>query len=284
MLYKKVVPRPDLSDPPAMVASASIPESAAVKPAPAPEPQPIGVAPTEAKAPEPARSEIPPPVSPDPMETPVPAIEPVAEAPKAVDPPPRRIEGLGFDPKALEADRNITAPADPALSPAARDDRDLPREVDPDLLPPDPREARRRQEQRKIALARKVDEERVRFHTELRSICRKFREDSGPMIREMRQNYDLKIDPMAEKQAIFLLGPRGRFVGADRRTRIELLRSLGYPEPVILDNLYAIYEKQQIGARDGPSSESEAYYFSSLFLLRNPPRQAVPPARPVSVR
>jgi hypothetical protein len=198
------------------------------------------------------------------------------------------VQGLGFDPKALEADRNVEAPADPAFSPVAKDDRleerDLPREVDPDLLPPDPREARRRQDQRKLDLARKVDEERVRFHAELKVICRKFREDSAAPIYEMRESYSLKVDPATEKQAAYLLGRNGKYAGADRRTRIELLRTLGYPEPVILDNLFVTYEKQQIGERDGPRDLEEAFYRSALFLLRNPPRLASPPARPVSNR
>ena len=93
----------------------------------------------------------------------VPVIAPVAaavESPESVPDPTRgadpdsfpRVQGLGFDPKALEAERKAEAPADNALAPALQearpDDRDQPREVDPELLPPDPLLARARQKQR----------------------------------------------------------------------------------------------------------------------------------------
>ena len=212
---------------------------------------------------------------------------PAAGPVKAAEPaPPPKLQALGFDPKALEADRKAEAPADPALNPVAREDRpaerEQPREIDPDLLPPDPREARARQELRKLEIFKRVEDERPLFHAELKALCRKFRERSGPEILEMRKKFDLKIDPKAEEVAKDLLGKNGKFIGADRRTRLDLLRSLGYPEPVILDQLFSTYERQQIGERDGPKNLEEAYYFSALFLLRNPPRPMNSPARAIS--
>ncbi len=97
----------------------------------------------------------------------------------------------GSIPKALEAERKVEAPADPALAPVGRearpDDRDLPREIDPDLLPPDPQLARQRQQQRKVEQAKKIEDERTRFHAELKAVCRKFGDASAPEILETDQ-------------------------------------------------------------------------------------------------
>ena len=89
------------------------------------------------------------------------------------------------------------------------------------------------------------------FHADLKAICRKFRENSEEAIMEMQKEYNLKLDPEAQKKATDLLGTTGKFAGADRRTRIELLRSLGFPEPVILEDQYKTYERHQIGVRMG---------------------------------
>jgi len=264
---------------------------------PEPPVPPATIAPTPiANAnPEPKVEQAPPSVAPlsNPVEPVVPAsvpapVEPTPEPVKSAEIAPfSRVQGLGFDPKALEAERKLEAPDDPALAPVVRqdrpDDRDLPREIDPDLLPPDPRQAKVRQQQRKLEMLKRVEDERFRFHADLKAICGKFREDSAPEILEMRKQYDLKIDPKAEKVAAELLGKNGKHAGADRRTRIELLRSLGYPEPVILDNIFVAYEKLwKINERDGPRDHVEAYYHAALFLLRNPPAPARPMSRAVS--
>ncbi len=250
---------------------------------------------TEVAAPKPVEPQAPAPAPKASSEAPVPPS--VVEPPPAVvveprppqlpEPPPApfpRVQGLGFDPKAMEEERKAEAPADAAIAPAAKDDpptlrEELPREVDPDLLPPDPREARLRQAQRRAEALRKVEDERTRFHVEVRALCKKFGEDAGPEIRDLSKNFDSRVEPLAEKRAVQLLGKSGPFVGADRRTRIELLRSLGYPEPVILGDLFDHYEKRLIGERDGPQSPGEAFYRSALVLLRHPPQAA---SRPVS--
>src|SRR6185312_162153 len=124
-----------------------------------PTPSPVVEKPKEAAS-------IPPDSAPVPVVTPPalpvapvepPTVAPPAPAPEKTPDPVAfpRVQGLGFDPKALEADRKPEAPADPALAPAAQerrpeepargmerpavpDERERPREVDPELLPPDP--------------------------------------------------------------------------------------------------------------------------------------------------
>ena len=276
LLYVKLAPRPN----PQIVLAKATEEPGSSTDDPAPSvptiPSPIVPAPeppaATGTAPTPASIEAVVPVPTPPIEV----VEPGKPPELQTEPPPLpRVQGVGFDPKALEADRQVEAPADASLTPAARDNRpddvDKPREVDPDLLPPDPRLARARQRQRRLDALKRLDEERVRFHADLKAICLKFREDSGPEILALSKKYNLKIDPQAEEKAAELLGKNGKFVGADRRTRIVLLRSLGYPEPIILDDIYTSFEKSKIKERDGPRSPAEAYYYSALFLLRNPP-------------
>ena len=239
-------------------------------------PVPASIPSSEAPAP-------PPPLEPPPVAVTV-VEPPPLQLPEPQPAPFPRVQGLGFDPKALENERKVEAPADAAIAPAAKDDppvphEEQPREVDPDLLPPDPREARLRQAQRRVEALRKVEDERTRFHAEVRALCKKFGEDAGPEIRDLSKNFDSRVEPLAEKRAVQLLGKSGAFAGADRRTRIELLRSLGYPEPVILGDLFDHYEKRLIGERDGPQSPGEAFYRSALVLLRHPPHAA---SRPVS--
>jgi hypothetical protein len=308
VLYAKFAPRSRWQQqaPPALVKAADLPKPIIDAPIPPNMPAPIPPEPVAAAAPGPVAAApgriaasglvvAPEPKAEDslPAILPPPPVEPVAEPAEVAEPakvavpaPFPRVAGVGFDPKALDADRAAEPRADPALAPAVGEDkpveRDQPREVDPDLLPPDPREARLRQQKRRLEILQRVEDERSRFHDQLKVICRNFREDSGPEILEMRKQFDLKIDPRAEKDAAELLGKSGKYVGADRRTRIALLRSLGYPEPVILDNLFFIYEKHHIGERDGPMDASEAYYLSALSLLRNPPRSKTPTSRAVS--
>jgi hypothetical protein len=292
LLYNKLAPRPVPHRPPSLAKAVDIARPLPDEPEPAvprasdpaavisnPDPKPEPAASPLTPAPKPDESVVPPP----------PPVEPVPEPVKAAEPVPfPRVEGLGFDPKALEAEqRKVEAPSDAALAPVAReplpDDRDLPREIDPDLLPPDPRQAKLRQQQRKMEIFQRVEDERYRFHAELKVICRKYRESSGPYIKEMMKQYHVQVDEGAKRVAIELLGTTGRFAGADRRTRIELLRALGFPEPVILDNLFVSYEKHwRINEPGGPRDDDEAFYHTSLFLLSTPPRQSPPTTKAVS--
>jgi hypothetical protein len=280
MLYQRLAPRLRPAQPPALSKADETPGPPSENPAAAPTPavaveapNPVGVVVDATPAP------TPPPA------LPVTPAELVAEQPvQAPQPDPApfpRVAGLGFDPKALEAERKAEAPADPGLAPAARDDvpddRDKPREVDPDLLPPDPRQARVRQQQRRLDVLKKGDEERARFHADLKAICSlKFRKDTAKKLEDLRKRYVSRVDPGVESRAADLLGKSGKYAGADRRTRIEVLRALGYPEPNILGDLYDHYGTKSLGERDGPSSLDEALYQSAQFLLRSPPPGEAP--------
>jgi hypothetical protein len=257
---------------------------------------PIAIANPEPKHEEPL-PQLPLPSNPvEPtVSVPVPApVEPAAEPVKTAESAPfPRVQGLGFDPKALAAERKVEAPADLALAPVAReerpDDRDLPREIDPDLLPPDPRQAKIRQQQRRLDALKKIDDERVLFHADLKKICTgAFRKSTAEKagtaekIEVLKQQYETRVDPSALKKAAQLLGKNGRFEGTDRRKRIELLRSLGFPELAILGDIFDTYGVKSINERDGPRSPDEALYYSALILIRNPPTRDALPSRAVS--
>jgi hypothetical protein len=275
LLFHKFAPRPR----PIPIASAS-PVEAPRQPLAAP----VTQAPVEAPTPTPVVEKAPIVEAPIVSETPAPVAPPLPVEP--IPPAEPKIEGRGFDPKALEAERRVEAPPDPAIAAAAvagpRDERDLPREVDPDLLPPDPKLARARQQQRRLEALKKVDEDRVKFHAELREICRKFGEVGAPKIHDLQKKYGTQVEPWAEKRAAELLGKNGKFVGADRRTRIELLRALGYPESVILGDLFDRFGMKQVNEREGPRTEGEALYRTALYLLRNPPASDANPSRTIS--
>ena len=151
------------------------------------------------------------------------------------------------------------------------DDRErLPREIDPDLLPPDPLEARRRQQQRKVELALKVEDERSRFHAELKAICRKFREDSGPEIREMIKRIRRQRRPEGPEDGGRVAGQerqvrRGGSAGPRRTPPVPRLPRTRHPRR-------HLQPRDEANQRTRRAQRSrEAYYFTALFLLRNPP-------------
>ena len=126
-----------------------------------------------------------------------------------------------------------------------------------------------------------AEADRGRFLADLKEVCRKYRDRSGPEILKLHKRYESAVEPSVKQKAVYLLGPTGPYVGVDRSERIKLLRSLGYPEPAILGTLYDL-DKTSIGERDGPRDEAEALYFSALSLLRYPPAGVASNTRPVS--
>jgi hypothetical protein len=228
---------------------------------------------------------VPPPVAPLPEIEPAPV--PVPDKPAEGTNFPKAT-GVGFDPKALEADKQVEAPsADPALTPAAQerskvglpDEKDLPREVDDAIMPPDPRLARVRQQERVSEAVKKVEKDRVDFHNELRELCRIARVNYLKEVEELSLSYGMQVDPKIKKLATDMMGKNGRYAGVDRPTRIDVLRAIGFPETLILEDIYVNYEVGRIGERNGPRNKSDAMYRSMLFLLRYAPGQKAAASR-----
>jgi hypothetical protein len=204
-----------------------------------------------------------------------------------------RVQGLGFDPRALvdpeppvdQAVAPVAGPQDPpareALPAIDPGGRAQPEEVDPDVLPVDPREARRRRDLRVVEARRKAEADRGRFHAELRAICRKPGEKAVPEIDELCKKYGMDVDPAIKSQAARLLEVSA--AGAGREVRINLLRSLGFSEPVILHDIFESQGRWDNKAtRGGPRSKEQVMYQSALLLLGYPPTRVASPSRPVS--
>ncbi|WP_435005991.1 hypothetical protein P12x_003693 [Tundrisphaera lichenicola] len=273
-----VVPLVDLSPAP----SKDI-EPAVEAPAVAATSEPAPVEPAAAVT-EPAPAEVAPPEI-FPEEVPPPT-EPVA-APSIDE------RGVGFDPQALEAlDRVPDPPVDESLNPTGGPpapleeprpevEPALPEEVDPSILPVDPKEARRLRQQRVAEVKRKAEADRGRFHAELRAICRKSRERAGPEIDALCKKYGMEVDPALLSEATRLL--KGPAAGATRAVRINLLRSLGFSEPVILHDLIDIQGRFESRAtRGGPRTPEEVMVRAAILLLGYPPNRVASPSRSVS--
>jgi len=120
---------------------------------------------------------------------------------------------------------------------------------------------------------RQVEVDRGRFHADLKMVCKKFGADFENQVLELYKRYGTQIEPASKEKALWLLGKSGPYVGADRATRIDVLRAVGYPETVILDDIFETFERRRIRERDGPRNIAEAMYRSSLYLLKHPPGQ-----------
>jgi hypothetical protein len=224
-----------------------------------------------------------------PPEVAKPADEPPTQTEKPAEPPPfPRVQSLGFDPKALEDERKAEATGDGSLKPASKDARpDQPapetdrvanpaapeqaREVAPGVLPPDPRLARIRQQQRLAEIMQLNEADRARFHADLKQICRSYSKNWPQEMGDLNKRYATELEPAIKKQAVHLLGQTGAFAGADRETRIDVLRAIGFPEPMILEDVFTTYEQSRISMRDGPRNGDEAMYRAALYLLKHPP-------------
>jgi hypothetical protein len=72
----------------------------------------------------------------------------------------------------------------------------------------------------------------------------------------------------------------GPAAGVDRPVRINLLRSLGYSEPAILDDILRNQGRFEDGtARGGARSKLELMHRSALLLLSYPPTRVASPRR-----
>lgn len=228
-------------------------------------------------------------------------VEPVPPPVEVADAPFPRVPNLGFDPKAFEAARDPEPPVDKELAPTAgpepRGDpiapeparadlpevRDQPAEVDPELLPPDPKLARLRRLQRVAEAKQQAEDDRGQFHTELRAICLKSGVRSAREIDKLCQRYNTEVEASIKARAVRLLGKAGSYEGAGRAVRINLLRSLGYPETAVLGDLMdnqRLWESDT--ARNGVRSQEEAVYRAAILLLNYPPNRVATATRPVS--
>ncbi len=207
-------------------------------------------------------------------------------------PAPAPKVALGFDPKALvnpppdvpavDRDQAVAQAGQPGVAAPAPNPPDQADQVDPDLLPPDPRRAQFDRQKRAVAARRKLEAERAEFHTRLLAITNRLGRRAAPAIHELCQEFEQEIPASALEQAKKALGKTGMHAGARTAERIGLLRQLGFPETAILGDLFDIDTRHESPEGRHTPSQDEMYVRSAMLLLNNPPTRAASSTRAVS--
>jgi hypothetical protein len=306
------VPSPESATEPAPAPSASPSEPADVTPVPppvrppgkekavaialpAPEPAPAQPTPNPGPPAPPAREKVAAAAAPAPKVDPpspfdlvdtgaVPGVE-AAPAGKPGDlrapeaPPPRadRESGprpaIGFVPPEPDGPAGLEPPAQPKLTKEdveeqIRREAELKKAEQEDLAQLKPR----LRVSELVEAIRKAQADRPAFHDELRQVIRSHPNDAGDRIDDLCEVYGRSTLP--EIRAFVLLAlkkPPPRWSSQDK---VEMMRSSGLPEPMILDNLARHVHNYSLNARNGPRNEDEVRVEAARQLLAMPPRKA----------
>jgi hypothetical protein len=127
------------------------------------------------------------------------------------------------------------------------------------------------------AVAR-IQEDRVPFRNELRQLIAERGNDAGPEIDRLCDTYGRDTPP--ETRAAYHRALRSTPARLTRQGMVELMRSAGLPEPVILDYLAHGLHKT-LNSRGGPRDEDEVRVRAGRLLLQFPVSTAKrPPQKP----
>jgi hypothetical protein len=130
-------------------------------------------------------------------------------------------------------------------------------------------------------LLAKVQEERMPFRNELRQLLAQWGDSAGRAIDELCDNYGR--EPLPEVRRAYSRARRTSSTRMSRQATVDLLRSIGLPEPAILDYLAHDLHKH-INTRGGPRDEDEVRVRAARLLLSLPlPTSRRPSAEPVAV-
>ena len=123
----------------------------------------------------------------------------------------------------------------------------------------------------------KIQADRPAFHNELRRLVQELGDGAGPEINSLCNRFGR--EPLPEVKKLVILALNRSAARLKRKPKIEMLRSQGVPEPVILDVL-AHEEHNKINTRGGPRDRNEVLAHAAKLLLEYPPKvpQANPPA------
>ncbi|MHB1558016.1 MAG: hypothetical protein ACYC61_11175, partial [Isosphaeraceae bacterium] len=199
-------------------------------------------------------------------------------------------EDAGGDGAIAVADRGevpapTPAPAVLEARPGALDDRPLPsrEETEREIR----EEARRKQAESQDRATRQHeevrdirDEERQRFREELRLILEIQGNDAGQQIADLSDRSGRDDDPVLHAMALEVIGSRG----TSQKFKVQRMRAIGVPEPVILDYLANTLNKN-LGARNGPRSRDDVWVQAGRLLLRydwKPPDTPAPASKPAA--
>lgn len=133
-------------------------------------------------------------------------------------------------------------------------------------------EDRRQSAVRKVAESQRlkvtIEEGRADFLRELSGTLKGRRSSAGPEIVALCARYGRSIPKDAEIRAHQILKTAQGY-RLEPKARVELLRDLGWPEAMILDEL-AHAQAREIGRRNGPKNRSEALTVAARILLSVP--------------
>ncbi|CAN5831251.1 hypothetical protein BH23PLA1_BH23PLA1_12860 [soil metagenome] len=109
---------------------------------------------------------------------------------------------------------------------------------------------------------------RRHYLAELRTIVRHYGLEAAPYIAELTSRYGRDTLPEVH-QAVNHAKADLDASRASPEQRISLLRHLGYPEPLVLDDVSQQMERA-IGSRRGPANRNQAVVFAARKLLETP--------------
>jgi len=123
---------------------------------------------------------------------------------------------------------------------------------------------------------RKLQSDRPLFHNDLRRLLQELGDGAGVEINALCDRYGRTTLPEVHKVVVLALNRSAARL--KREAKIELMRSLGVPEPVILDYL-AKEQHHNMNRRGGPRDSNEVRASAARILLAYPPSrpQASPP-------
>lgn len=125
---------------------------------------------------------------------------------------------------------------------------------------------------------RKIQAERPAFHNDLRRLLQELGDGAGQEIDALCDRYGRNTLPEVHDNVVLALNRSAARL--KRRAKIEMMRSQGVPEPVILDFL-AHEQDPYVNSRRGPRDHNEVFAFAARVLLAYPPvtSPAAKPAR-----
>jgi hypothetical protein len=129
----------------------------------------------------------------------------------------------------------------------------------------------------------KVQSDRIAFRNELKLLMKSLGPNAGPEIDRLCEQYGREM--LAEVRAAYFRALRIAPTRMKSHERVELLRTLGIPEPVILDYLCNGLHKT-MNTRGGPRDENEVRVLGARALINLQVKAAAKPApaaaRPVA--
>lgn len=125
------------------------------------------------------------------------------------------------------------------------------------------------------AAAGNVEADRKAFREELKDLLNQFGNNAGPEIERLCARFGRDISGAAK--SAYAQALRSTSMRLSRDDRVQLMRSTGLPETVILDHIAHGVHKT-VRTRGGPKNVNEVWVFAARILLAIPERQAAVPA------